>query len=117
MLAERNVRSLSGNLLILLAGGLVGAGIALLYAPLSGDETRRYLRMQTDRARTRTRTLTDTLKDTINELVDEARLNIDRMIDEGAELTKEKKAKFFAAIQAGKNATEEKRKKLGQPKP
>ena len=33
-------RNGSGSFLIFLAGGLIGAGVAMLYAPLSGEETR-----------------------------------------------------------------------------
>ena len=65
MLGEREERRSSGSLLILLAGGLVGAGIALLYAPLSGEETRRYLKMQKERARSRAQNLTENVKESV----------------------------------------------------
>ena len=89
---------------------------ALLYAPLSGDESRRYLRMQTERARSSARYLTDNLKKNVNAIVEEVKGSIDKMIEEGAELTKEKKAKLLAAIEAGKKAMEEERKRIEQHK-
>ena len=88
MMGEREERRGSGSLLILLAGGLVGAGIALLYAPLSGEETRRYLKMQKERARSRAQNLTENVKESIREVVDEVRGTIDKLIEEGVELTK-----------------------------
>jgi len=112
MMGEREERRGSGSLLILLAGGLVGAGIALLYAPLSGEETRRYLRMQKERARSRAQNLTENVKEGISEVVDEVRGTIDKLIEEGVELTKEKKAELLAAIEAGKKAMDKERKKL-----
>jgi gas vesicle protein len=112
MMGEREERRGSGSLLILLAGGLVGAGIALLYAPLSGEETRRYLRMQKERARSRTQNLTENVKENVSEVVDEVKGTIDKMIEEGVELTKGKKAELLAAIEAGKKAMEAERKRL-----
>jgi gas vesicle protein len=112
MMGEREERRGSGSLLILLAGGLVGAGIALLYAPLSGEETRRYLRMQKERARSRAQNLTENVKESVSEVVDELKGTIDKLIEEGVELTKGKKAELLAAIEAGKKAIDEERKKL-----
>ena len=110
MMEEREERGGSSSLLLLLAGGLVGAGVALLYAPLRGEETRRYLRMQTERARSRASYLTDNVKENVSEIVEEVKGTIDKMIEGGVELTKEKKAKLLAAIEAGKKAMEEERK-------
>ena len=47
MIDERDEREGTNSLFIFLAGGLIGAGVALLYAPLSGEKTRQYLRIQT----------------------------------------------------------------------
>ena len=112
MMGEREERRGSGSLLMLLAGGLVGAGIALLYAPLSGEETRRYLKMQKERARSRAQNLTENVKESVSEVVNEVKGTIDKLIEEGVELTKEKKAELLAAIEAGKKAMDKERKKL-----
>jgi gas vesicle protein len=112
MMGEREERRGSGSLLMLLAGGLFGAGIALLYAPLSGEETRRYLRMQKERARSRAQNLTENVKESVSEVVDEVKGTIDKLIEEGVELTKEKKAELFVAIEAGRKAMEAERKRL-----
>jgi gas vesicle protein len=95
MMGEREERRGSGSLLILLAGGLVDAGIALLYAPLSGEETRRYLRTQKERARSRTQNLTENIKESVSTVVFELKRTIDKLIEEGVELTKEKKAELY----------------------
>ena len=105
-------RSAAGSLFLLLVGGLVGAGIALLYAPLSGEESRRYLRIQKERARNRGRDLTESVKEKIGEIVDEVKGSIDKFIEEGVELTKEKKAELFSAIEAGRKAMDSERKRL-----
>jgi gas vesicle protein len=51
MIEERDEREGARSLLVFLAGGLIGAGISLLYAPLSGEKTRQYLRIQTKKAK------------------------------------------------------------------
>ncbi len=93
MMGEREERRSSGSLLILLAGGLVGAGIALLYAPLSGEETRRYLRMQKERARSRAQNLTENVKESVSEVVDEVRGTIDKLIEEEVSVAQMEKQK------------------------
>jgi len=112
MMEEREKRDGSRFLLLFLTGGFVGAAISLLYAPLSGEKTRQYLRIQTERARRKARHLTESIKENVEHIVDEIKETTDKIIEEGIELTKEKKAEILAAIEAGKEAMEEERKKI-----
>ena len=112
MIDEREEREGTRSLFVFLAGGLIGAGISLLYAPLSGEKTRQYLRIQTKKAKRRARHVTENVRENIEYLIDEIRETTDRVIEEGIELTKEKKAELLAAIEAGKKAMEEERKKI-----
>ena len=112
MSEETRERSASGSLLLLLVGGLVGAGIALLYAPLSGEESRRYLRIQKERARSRAWDFTESIKENVSEIIEEVKGTIDKLIEEGEKLTKEKKAELLAAVEAGRKAMEGERKRL-----
>lgn len=112
MMDERDERNGSRSLLIFLAGGLIGAGLSLIYAPLSGEKTRQYLRIQTKKAKRKARHLTESTRENIDCLINEIKETTDRIIEEGMELTKEKKAEILAAIEAGKKAMEEERKKI-----
>lgn len=112
MMEEREEREGTRSLLVFLAGGLIGAGISLLYAPLSGEKTRQYLRIQTKKAKRKARHLTEVTRENIEHLIDEIKETTDRVIEEGIELTKEKKAEILAAIEAGKKAMEEERKRI-----
>ena len=107
-------RNGSGSFLIFLAGGLIGAGAAMLYAPLSGEETRKYLMLQTERGKIKALNVTEDLKERIAYLINEIRGTADNVIEEGLKLTKEKKAELLAAIEAGKKAMEEEKKRLEQ---
>ena len=104
----------SRSVLIFLAGSLIGAGIAMLYAPMSGEETRQYLTLQTERGKRKALNLTGDFKERLSYLISEIRGAADKVIDEGLQLTKEKKAELLAAIEAGKKAMEEEKKRLEQ---
>ena len=80
--------------------------------PLSGEEIRRYLSKQTERARSKTRYLTESVGENVSEIVEEVKGTIDKMIEEGIELTKGKKAELLAATEARKKAMETERKRL-----
>jgi gas vesicle protein len=82
-----------GYLTAFAIGALVGAGIALLYAPRSGKETREVLAR---RARE--------LKDKAGDALDKAK-----------ETIREKKTEIAAAVEAGKEAMREQRAKQSNP--
>jgi gas vesicle protein len=110
MAEERDERGALGFLLLFLAGGLIGAGIALLYAPLRGEKTRQYLRIQAKKGRREARRLTESIRGNVDHLIDDIKETTDRVIEEGMELTKEKKAELVAAFEAGKKALQQQRK-------
>lgn len=114
-MSEENIpRGISRSLFWLLVGTFFGAGISILYAPSSGDRTRHYLKLQTERARRKARQVNEGIKENIENLVHEIREIRETIISEGIELTKEKKAELVAAIEAGKKTMEEEKKRLEQ---
>ena len=114
MKEERNGVNMSQQLFIIALGGLVGAALALLYAPSSGENTRQYLHMRTEQARRRAYDITGRIKENIEQLIDDIQETTDEIIEEGVELTRDKKAELLAAIEAGKKAIEEEKNKLEQ---
>lgn len=92
----------SGSLLLsFLLGGVVGAGLALLVAPQSGEVTRRKIKE-----------LTDDIKDKTNEYINEAKEKVSSVADEGKGYYDEKKSLIKAAIDAGKDAYEKEKEKF-----
>lgn len=86
--------------LAFLLGGVVGAGIALLYAPASGAETRKRIKEGVSGAR-----------DMAEEKLDEAKEKLDEVketLAEGAgkvkKMFEDKKAEVTAAYEAGREA-------------
>lgn len=94
--------SASTVLVSFLTGAALGAGLALLYAPKSGRETREQINDLADDAVCR-----------IKEYTHEAQDKIKATIEEGKETFKEKKSILSAAIEAGKEAIQKEREKLG----
>lgn len=90
-------------LLSFLVGGLVGAGIALLYAPRSGRETREKIKE-----------FTGEVKDKVYDYADKAKGKVTGVVEEGKELYEEKKSLMKAAIEAGKEAYEKERERLSK---
>jgi len=88
-------------LLSFLAGAAVGAGVALLVAPKSGEEIRGKIR-----------NLADDAIDKIKEYTSEAQDKIKATIEDGKGLINEKKSILSSAIEAGKEAMEREKERL-----
>ena len=98
-----------------LLGSLVGATIALLYAPASGEQTRRRLREASE-------DMQETLRDQYGRLSDKAEIEMSRMkdrVNEGVSQAKgyydKQKTRMRDAFQEGKRAHEEEQQNEGLP--
>ncbi len=95
-----------------LIGGVLGASLALLYAPQPGELTRREMRQKAERTIIRANRLEEELKHTISQLIENLNLKISQVIEEGKHLADEKKQEILSALEFGKAALEEERYKL-----
>jgi gas vesicle protein len=94
----------SGSVLLsFLLGGVVGAGLALLFAPQSGRETRQQIK-----------DLTDDVKDKTTEYVKQAKEKAASIVDDGKEYYDEKKSILKSAVDAGKEAYEKEKEKYAK---
>jgi len=94
----------SGSILVsFLLGGIVGAGLALLFAPQAGDETRKKI---SDFA--------DDLKDRTTDYVEKTKEKITSYVDEGKGLYEQKKSMVKSGIEAGKEAYEREKERLSK---
>ncbi|SKA00318.1 Gas vesicle protein [Trichlorobacter thiogenes] len=102
MAQDDNGVSASTVLVSFLAGAALGAGLALLYAPKSGREMRDQIG-----------DLTDDAVDKIKEYAKEAQDKIKATLEEGKETIMEKKSILSSAIEAGREAIQKEKEKLG----
>lgn len=98
-MSENNGNTL-GMMFAFLVGGLIGAGLALLYAPASGEETRRRIREQMDSR------ISD-LKERYASAVD----TVEEGVGKVKETIEERKNEVAAAYQAGKEAYQKEKAK------
>lgn len=83
-----------GVILAFLAGGLIGAGLALLYAPMAGNEARQKIGDLAGDLRRKTEGFTDELKKKVETFIDEEKAVIKAAYDAGREAMAKEKAKF-----------------------
>ena len=103
---------LSKSFLSFIAGSLVGAGIALLYAPQSGERTREEIKEKAERTIIHMQKLEDDIKDSVNKLIGDIRSKVNQLIEEGKDVAEDKKQEILAAIESGKKVLEEQKDKL-----
>jgi gas vesicle protein len=94
----------SGSVLLsFLLGGVVGAGLALLFAPQSGRETRQKIK-----------DLADDVKEKSAEYVHQAKEKAASLVEEGKGYYDEKKSILKSAVEAGKEAYEKEKEKYAK---
>jgi gas vesicle protein len=96
-------RGCSGSAVALgfILGGVIGASLAMLFAPESGRRTRERLRDLAADMRDKTIDLSEDLRDKTEDA-----------IERGREVYEEKKTILSAAVQAGKDAIQRERERL-----
>jgi len=99
------------TVLAFLLGGAVGAAIALLYSPGSGEENRRKLRKMKDDAVSGARERAEHARETVNEAIGKGRETVHEAIEKGREFVHEQKGAVASAIDAGREAFERERHK------
>jgi gas vesicle protein len=113
---ERSRSSLGRAVGLFLAGGVIGAGLALLYAPDSGEKTRQKVKEGADKALQKVKDLQKNWLDKIDDIVKDVTSKASQLVESGKNLADEKKKELLAAIDAGKKALEEERKKIEEKK-
>jgi gas vesicle protein len=118
----------------MLVGSAIGAAVALLYAPQPGDMTRDMIKQRAGEAKDRAGELATTARDkastvagtissTVTEktsaaresashMVDQVKTTAHDLVDRGRSLVETKKDQVTAAVEAGKQAYQEKRTEL-----
>ena len=105
---ERNEHSL-GPFLVGLA---VGAGMALLFAPRSGEETRRDIGIRARRVRLAATDFADSVATTVTDHIDDARSRVEEGIADARQAIDLKRQQVSRAVAAGRVAAEEARGEL-----
>lgn len=95
-----------------LIGGLIGAAAALLYAPKSGEETRREIKKRAKDLKKKTVRAAEDLYEEIEELSETLKRRIEELKQKGHDLSEDAKKEVLNQIDRLSKVVEEKKKKL-----
>jgi gas vesicle protein len=98
--------------LAFLIGGAVGAGIALLYAPQSGRDTRKDIAKTARRVKKETVHLVEDAVDSINDFASDVKDKVGDIIDRGKDLSEDAKKEVLRNLEQGQKIIEKQRKKV-----
>jgi len=112
-MSDRNSTYKAGALM-LVAGGLVGAGIALLFAPQSGRATRKDICRYARKARRRGEDVVDEFTDSVSKMVDTVGERASDILERGADLAVDARREILKAIEHGHEKLEKQRVRLSK---
>ncbi len=95
-----------------LLGGLIGAGIALLYAPKSGRETRRDISKTAKRIKRDAVELVEDTIQTVDEFVGDVKERASDIIEQGIEISDAAKKEVVKSLEYGQKIIEKQRKRI-----
>ena len=93
----------------LLLGVAIGAGVALLFAPRSGEETRTDIRRRARKAGDAARNVAEGVSDSVADTFETARSRVERQIESARSAIDLKKRQVTRAMDAGRAAAHEAR--------
>lgn len=97
---------------MMVMGGIIGAGIALLLAPKSGRETREDISRRAKKVKSQTEETVDELSKNISEMVDTITKKTDDLLDSGKSIAGSARKDLIGLIEEGAAKLEKFRTKL-----
>src|SRR6185369_3419564 len=113
---EDRDRKIAAAALLLIAGGVIGAGIALLLAPQSGERTRKDILRCTKKARNRADEVVDDLTANVSNLVEAISEKTDDLLEKGKDVTGGARKDLIRLIEEGASKLEKFRTILSRMK-
>lgn len=109
-----NSKTCTTGTLMLIAGGLIGAGLALLYAPQSGPKTRRKLLRYAEKVQNEAEELFRDTTDSLSEVMEDLTERSADLIERSGEVTQEWRQQLLSAMESGQKNLETQRRKFTQ---
>jgi gas vesicle protein len=102
----------SGGVGNMLLGVLIGAGVALLFAPRSGEETRTEIKRRARRVRTKAQNVAEGVTHQVVDTFESARDRVEEQIESTRLAIEVKKQQVQRAMEAGREAAQQARNEL-----
>ncbi|MFO7983323.1 MAG: YtxH domain-containing protein [Desulfuromonadales bacterium] len=108
---ENARKTLAGSLL-LIAGGAIGAGLGILYAPQSGKRTRRQASRYGRKLRTETEKKAHKATESVSDFIDDLGDQTEHLVKRGGEVTDDLRKELLRSMDSAQKSLDEQRKKL-----
>lgn len=95
-----------------LIGGIIGAAVALLYAPKSGRETRRDISKAAKRIRNDAVELVEETIRSVNDFAGDVREKAAEIVERGVELSDAAKKEIVKSLEQGQRVIEKQKKRI-----
>jgi len=99
---------------IFVVGGVIGAVVALLYAPKSGKNTRKDISRTVRRVKNNTVDLIEETIEDVNEFAGDLKEAAADLLEHGAEMSSKARKELVSKIEHGQRAIEKQRRKLSE---
>ena len=103
---EDRDKKIAAAALLVFAGGVIGAGLALLFAPQSGNRTRKDILRLSKKARNRADEVVDDLAADVSNLVETIGVKTDDLLEKGKEVAGGARKDLIRLIEAGASKLE-----------
>jgi gas vesicle protein len=100
--------------LMLMAGGFIGAGLALLFAPQSGKRTRRDISRISRKVKEQTADAVEEFSESVHEMVDVVSDKAADLLDRGKNMAHSAKMDVLKAIEEGQAKLEKEKSRLAK---
>lgn len=111
---EDRDKKIAAAALLILAGGIVGAGVALLFAPQTGQRTRKDILRYAKKSKIRAGEAVDDLSGNISDLVDTIGDKTDDLLEKGKGVAGSARKDLIRLIEEGASRLEQFRTKLSR---
>ena len=113
MSEDKNNTLVVGSLM-LIAGGNLGTGAALLFAPQSGKKTRRDVQKYARRMRSEAEEMVEDFSDKVTDVVDNLNDKTQDILSRGKEVSQDVKKDLLKAFEDGKSRLEKEKSRLAK---
>ena len=100
--------------LMLVAGGIIGAGLALLFAPQSGKKTRRDIARISRKVKDQAADVVEEFADSVHDMVDSVSDKAADLLDKGKDLAHSAKKDVLKAMEEGQVKLEKEKSRLAK---
>jgi gas vesicle protein len=111
---EDKDKKIAAAALLVIAGGVIGAGVALLFAPQSGDRTRKDILRYSKKARKRADDVADDLAANVSNLVEAIGEKTDDLLEKGKDAAGSARKDLIRLIEEGASKLEKFRTMLSR---